>query len=384
MITTALPSDLVHIEGAVDTRVEPGGLRPTRLPNWARAQVPTPFFGLVAEAAAGVRLRLRTAATIVELMVEVTSAEVPGVGVLPAVFDLRVDGQHTARVAAKGGNVVRLRAGSSAPEFVTGPTQVVRFVGLSGQLKEVELWLPHVATCDLVSLRTDAELVATEEPSAPKWVHYGSSISHCVEAEGPLGTWPATAANRSDLALTCLGFAGNAMLDPFVARAIRDLPADLISLKIGANIVEQATFRVRTFGPAVHGFLDTIREGHPDTPIVVISPVPMPVAEEHSGPVVPDPVAGPRALGTEADLAAGALSMRIVREQLCELVGERAARGDAVHYLSGLDLLGLSESADLYDGIHPNAAAYLRMGERFALALDALGVLPSSALSNKS
>jgi hypothetical protein len=55
-----------------------------------------------------------------------------------------------------------------------------------------------------------------------------------------------------------------------------------------------------------------------------------------------------------------------------------------VHYLSGLDLLGLAESADLYDGIHPTALAYLRIGERFALALDALGVLPSSVLSNRS
>ena len=381
MITTTLPSDLVRIEGAVDTRVEPRGLRPVRLPNWARAQVPTPLFGLVADAAAGVRLRLRTAATVIELTVEVTSAEVPGVGVLPAVFDLRVDGEHTARVAAGGGNVLRLRADTATAEFVAGPTQVVRFDGLPGQVKEVELWLPHVATCDLVSLRTDAELVATGEPTAPKWVHYGSSISHCVEAEGPLGTWPATAANRSGLALTCLGFAGNAMLDPFVARTIRDLPADLISLKIGANIVEQATFRVRTFGPAVHGFLDTIREGHPGTPIVVISPVPMPVAEEHSGPVEPDPVNGPRALGTDADLAAGALSMRIVRDELRDLVSRR---GDAVHYLSGLDLLGLAESADLYDGIHPHAAAYLRMGERFARALGALGVAPSPVRSNRS
>ena len=376
MITTALPSDLVRIEGAVDIRVEPGGLRPTRLPDWARAQLPTPFFGLVADAAAGVRLRLSTAATVVELTVEVTSAEVPGVGVLPAVFDLRVDGQHAARVAARGGNIVRLRDNSAMPEFVPGPTQVVRFDDLSGELKEIELWLPHVATCDLVSLHTDAELVAVEEPSAPKWVHYGSSISHCIEAAGPLGTWPATAANRNNLALTCLGFAGNAMLDPFVARTIRDLPADLISLKIGANIVEQASFRVRTFGPAVHGFLDTIREGHPDTPIVVISPLPMPVAEERSGPVVPDPADGPHALGTDADLTAGGLSMRIVREQLRELVGQR---GDAVHYLSGLDLLRLTETADLHDGIHPGAAAYLRMGERFALALDALSVPASSS-----
>lgn len=31
--------------------------------------------------------------------------------------------------------------------------------------------------------------------------------------------------------------------------------------------------RERTFRPAVHAFLDTIREGHPDTPVLVISAV---------------------------------------------------------------------------------------------------------------
>lgn len=31
--------------------------------------------------------------------------------------------------------------------------------------------------------------------------------------------------------------------------------------------------RRRAFGPAVHGFLDTIRDGHPTVPLVVIGPL---------------------------------------------------------------------------------------------------------------
>jgi hypothetical protein len=365
MITIDLPSPLVRIEGAVELRPEAAGLRPSRLPAWALAQVPSPMFALIADATTGVRLRLRTTATALELTLALTRAELPVIGHLPAVFDLRIDGRHHARQAVEGGNTLRLEP----VELVPGPLQTVRFDELPAGRKTIEIWLPHTAICDLVTLATDAGLQTPEPVTAPRWIHYGSSISQCVEAEGPLGTWPATAATGGGFELTCLGFAGNAMLDPFVARTIRSLPAEVISLEIGANIVEQATMRTRTFVPAVHGFLDTIREGHPGTPIVVISPIALPVAEDRSGIIVNDPVDGARALGTPANVEAGALTMRIVRDHLERLVAQRAANGEAISYLSGLDLLGLDEASDLYDGIHPNAAAHLRIGDRFAKTL---------------
>ena len=49
---------------------------------------------------------------------------------------------------------------------------------------------------------------------------------------------------------TNLGFSGSAMLDPFTARTIRDQPADLISLKLGINLVNGDAMRMRTdWGP---------------------------------------------------------------------------------------------------------------------------------------
>lgn len=53
-----------------------------------------------------------------------------------------------------------------------------------------------------------------------------------------------------------------ALLDAFTARAPRDTPADLSSVRIGINLVTTDLMRLRA-APAVHGFLDTIREGHP-------------------------------------------------------------------------------------------------------------------------
>ena len=78
------------------------------------------------------------------------------------------------------------------------------------------------------------------------------------------------------------------MLDPFTARAMRDTPADLISVKIGINLVNADLMRLRAFAPAVHGFLDTIREGHPTTPLLVVSPILCPIHEDTPGPAMPD------------------------------------------------------------------------------------------------
>ena len=61
------------------------------------------------------------------------------------------------------------------------------------------------------------------------------------------------AADQLDLDVTNLGFAANAHLDPFTARAMRDSDADLFSLKIGINVVGGDTMKRRTFVPAVHG-----------------------------------------------------------------------------------------------------------------------------------
>ena len=110
--------------------------------------------------------------------------------------------------------------------------------------------------------------------------------------------------------LVNLGFGGSALLDPFVARVIRDTGADLISLKIGINLVNTDLMRRRAFVPAVHGFLDTIRDGHPDTPLLVVSPIACPIHEDTPGPSEMDlarpgrraaPV--PRPIGDPAEIA---------------------------------------------------------------------------------
>ena len=116
-----------------------------------------------------------------------------------------------------------------------------------------------------------------QSDARPVWLHHGSSISHGSNGDSPTAIWPALAARLGGVELVNLGFGGSALLDPFTARVIRDTPADVISLKLGINLVNADLMRLRAFGPAVHGFLDTIRDGHPDTPLLVVSPIHCPI-----------------------------------------------------------------------------------------------------------
>ncbi|MCO5993507.1 GDSL-type esterase/lipase family protein [Actinoallomurus rhizosphaericola] len=361
----------VEIRGALDLERTAAGLRPRRLPSWTRPQIPSPFCELVVAMPSGVRMVFATEATGLELDVLTTKTLAftgePNPG---GVFALVVDGVPAERVPTPDGNVLALDpSGVKPPDVTPGEPATVRFGPLPPGRKQVEIWLPQSAQVELIALRADGPVHPPEPDPRPRWVHHGSSISHCMEADDPLGTWPVVAARAADVNVLNLGLAGNAMLDPFTARTIRDLPADVISLKLGINVVNGDTMRLRVFEPAVHGFLDTVREGHPDTPLLVVSPILCPMVEDLPGPTFPEIEDGTvrfRTAGDAARLAEGALSLSVIREVLHRIVGERSAADPNLHYLDGRELFGESDVADLPDALHPNAAGYRRMGERFA------------------
>jgi hypothetical protein len=152
---------------------------------------------------------------------------------------------------------------------------------------------------------------------------------------------------------------------------MRDTPADLISIKIGINLVNTDLMRLRAFTPAVHGFLDTIRDGHPTTPLLVVSPIHCPIHEDTPGPSAPDFGNGTlqfRAVGDHAERAAGKLTLDVIREELARIVKQRGADDPNLHYLDGRDLYGEADVAELPlpDQLHPDAATHRRIGERFA------------------
>ncbi|GIJ76700.1 GDSL-like Lipase/Acylhydrolase family protein [Micromonospora phaseoli] len=227
-ITTPISTDLLR--GALDLQHTARGVLPHRLPAWARAQNTDGQLAMVEAQPAGVRLAFRTRATAVELDTLPTRRTYTGLPSRPdGVYDLLVDGQLTDQARVTGGDTVTIDMTSGTAEHRTGPPGTIRFTGLPDRVKDLEIWLPHNETTELVALRTDAPVAPTPEPGRRVWLHHGSSISQGSNATSPTATWPAVAAALGGVDLVNLGFGGSALLDPFTARTMRDTSADLIS-----------------------------------------------------------------------------------------------------------------------------------------------------------
>lgn len=371
--TTPITADLVR--GAIELEATADGVLPHRLPAWARAQCDDGQLAMAEGQPSGVRLVFRTEATAVEVDARPTKRVYVGAPPRPdGVYELVVDGRLTDQGSVAGGNTITIDMMAGTAGHTPGPYGTLRFDGLPRRAKDVEIWLPWDETTELIALRTDAPVEPVPDRGRRVWLHHGSSISHGSNAASPTTTWPALAAALGGVELINLGFGGSALLDPFTARVVRDTPADLISLKIGINLVNTDLMRLRAFAPAVHGFLDTIREGHPSTPLLVVSPILCPIHEDTPGPSQPDPESlatgtlSFRAAGDPSDRATGKLTLATIRDELAAIVERRARTDPNLHYLDGRTLYGPDDAEDLPlpDNLHPDAATHRRIGERFA------------------
>lgn len=360
--TVALDDPRISVRGALQVSRTADRLRFRRLPEWTQAQSPEPAFEMVTSMASGVRLVFDTTSQVLEIEALETGLQIGG------------EARRTARIEVIAAEVCVSADLTEGHTIVTDGADVTFVPGVPGALrfdlppgeKTVTVWLPQSAMVDVLGLRIEASADLSAAPTKPRsWAHYGSSISHGMEAAGPSRTWPAIVARAMELELFNLGLAGQCHLDGFVARVLRDGPFDVISMELGVNIVGLDTMRRRVFTSALEGFLDTIREARPATPIIIITPFYSPLLETAPGPLIRRSCGTYERKDRPFALEDGALTMGDARTAITAVVKRRLVGGDGNLWLvDGMALFGAADASLMPDDLHPNAEGHERIGRR--------------------
>ncbi len=316
--------------GAVSLEHGEGWVKPWRLPCNDLDLFPVEGLQVRAAMPAGVRICFATDSAEIAFHTEPAEDLTGGIKDRTNLkLDLYIDGKLQKSLPFKIGDM----------EF--------RFSELPDTMKEVELWLHQMVPFKLrgIELHENAKVEKSED-KRPRWITWGSSISHCADAESPSFTWPAVVAREKNLNLTCLGFGGQCHGEPMVARLIRDLPADIVSVKLGINIYGQGSLGPRTYRSAVLGIIATIRDGHPNIPLIICSPIWSP----------------PR----ESTPSSAGITLVEMREAMEAAVESFRNRGDKnIYYVNGLNLFGPMQKKNLPDNLHPDAEGYKLLGKSF-------------------
>lgn len=315
----------IRIEGLAELIQSGDWWIPCRLPVSSRGLLVDEQLLRVARMAAGVQLAFTTDA--VSLSMEVDVSVPPTLDGPVAPFDVIIDGMLWTRETIEGRGVLRVD-------------------GLEGASKKIVIWLPHYGVTKVGRLTLEgATAVSSQVSERPHLVTYGSSITQCRQSSGPSTAWPALVAAARGWRLTNLGFAGQCHLDPVVARYIRDTPADIVSLCLGINIWGASSFPRRTLAPAIVGFIETVRDGHPMTPLLVTTPI---ASQER-----------------EHQLNEAHLTLAEIRSIVSDVVVALQERGDENLFLiAGPEVLSLAEQDLLVDGLHPGPQGYELMADR--------------------
>ncbi|WP_234382131.1 GDSL-type esterase/lipase family protein [Streptomyces dysideae] len=234
--------------------------------------------------------------------------------------------------------------------------------GLSGQMSTIELWLPHFNQFVLRGFDMDKSARIEQVPvPGTRWVHYGSSISQGRGAAGPSETWTSVLARTAHLDLTSMAMGAGCHAQPIFASLARDLLPELFTACLGINPYYFGSLNEQTYQSSVIGFVRTVRESNPDTPIVVMSTVYLPEREDDPGPV--------------------GMTLKEYRAETEEAVARVRDHGDPlVHYLDGLSLWGpgderLMLEPEGMDRIHFNSEGHRVFARRMLDALVGMGVV---------
>ena len=233
-------------------------------------------------------------------------------------------------------------------EAVLGDGMIRLPLGTVSEDRPATIYLPE-GMQPLIQSLTPVNGSIYPAPPQPKWIAYGDSVTQGWIASSPAQAWPAIAARKAGLDLVNMGYAGAARGEIVSAEHVAELPADVVTISYGANSWTRIPHNTGMVSEGLRAFLDVVRLGHPDIPIVVMSPTVRPDAEDT-----------PNKLG---------VTLADIRAAIESATRQRIEEGDTE--LALIEGLGVINASHLADGIHPGDEGHKRIAAAVGKVLTA-------------
>ena len=247
---------------------------------------------------------------------------------------------HITRIGQSGFDVYADSRfmGSVAPDE-HGAISAEWRVGASKKMRNIEISMPLYKSVTIESVGID-DGAAIKDPKPYKLpkpiVYYGTSITQGGCASTPGTTYQSFVSRWLDLDFVNLGFSGNGWGEPELAAAVSEIDACCYVIDFWGNVPADQ------YGARLPGFVGPIRENHPQTPVVVVSPF---------------------FYAQDANNGANHAQQRKDAEAF---VKEHQKQGDKnVYYLDGWKLISREETYGEVDGCHPNSLGFYLMAKGF-------------------
>lgn len=290
----------------------------SRLPATANSKLPADTVR-AGRIAAGVHLAFTGTASALELEVGVAGPTTVPAPTAPAAFVASTAGVPSVRTPVPS---------------ASGTLRVVLPERDAGQV--VRVYLPEPVEVRIESVTAVGGEIAPVS-RGPLVVAYGDSITQGWSVSEPGLAWPALVGEELGAEVVNLGFAGSARGELPAADAVADSGAAAVVVAWGTNAWSSLPTDAGQIAERMRIFLTAIRQGLPEVPVVVVSPIVRPDAEDT-----------PNRFGATLVALRDAIEAAVRR-----FVGTTGDR--RITLVPGLDLV---PAGQLVDGIHPGDAGH--------------------------
>ncbi|MBT3380884.1 MAG: hypothetical protein HN742_03510 [Lentisphaerae bacterium] len=294
--------------------LEENGGRLSRLPARLKDSFRTPVWSL-AQSTSGVRIRFSTNSSSIKIVAQSGTGRAHHMtSIMQNGLDIYVDGFYKASAWPDGKGRIDRSVGG---------------LGAKSEFRTITVHLPLYGSASIqeITLAPGAEVKPPSPFAFPApIVYYGSSITQGGCASNPGLSYQAILGRRLNADFVNLGFSGNGLGEPEVAKAVAEIDAVAFVLDYWANPA------AAVFERTLPGFVDIIRTAHPTVPIIVTTPFYNPFRER----------------------------IQAQKREIAEVfVSKRRAAGDTnIHCVEGREMISKDTAWGLVDGRHANSLGF--------------------------